>query len=243
LHQARVAFRRFRVAMSMFKPALVDERFGRLQGELRWLVSKLGDARNLDVYLERPDLTKSDERNARRRRERAYAVAIRALGSPRYRLLMIDLVAWIAAGDWRGSKKARRPARPFIDKRIEALWDKVTRSKGTLGRMDEESRHRVRIRVKKLRYALEFAEALHQARSSDRKKFARGVQALQETLGRLNDLATARELERRFGRDSSLERPRHEKRRLVAEAGRALRTLASVGPYWRAPAERPSSRT
>lgn len=53
LHQARVALRRLRSALSLFKPILADAQFEHLAGELRWLARSLGDARDLDVLLKR----------------------------------------------------------------------------------------------------------------------------------------------------------------------------------------------
>jgi len=50
LHQARVALRRLRSALSLFKP-LLDENARRFSDELRWLANTFGEARNLDVLL------------------------------------------------------------------------------------------------------------------------------------------------------------------------------------------------
>ena len=53
LHQARVAMRRLRSALTLFKPAIEDVEFEHLRQELRWFTGELGDARNIDVYSER----------------------------------------------------------------------------------------------------------------------------------------------------------------------------------------------
>src|SRR3546814_1840724 len=53
LHQTRVALRRLRSAFSIFRPMLGGDVKVRLGEDLRWLASELGDARNLDVLLER----------------------------------------------------------------------------------------------------------------------------------------------------------------------------------------------
>jgi triphosphatase len=49
LHQTRVALRRLRSACSLFKPIIRDTEATRLQDELKWLASVLGEARNIDV--------------------------------------------------------------------------------------------------------------------------------------------------------------------------------------------------
>src|SRR5688572_27892296 len=51
LHQARVAMRRLRSALSLFRPAVFDADFPGLREELRWFTGQLGHARNLDVLL------------------------------------------------------------------------------------------------------------------------------------------------------------------------------------------------
>ena len=45
LHQARVAIRRLRSALVLFRPVVADQEFERIQSELRWLVAEFGDAR------------------------------------------------------------------------------------------------------------------------------------------------------------------------------------------------------
>ncbi|HUD90898.1 inorganic triphosphatase, partial [Sphingobium sp.] len=49
LHQARVAVRRLRSALSLFKPILLETDIQRFRDELRWLAGMLGQARDLDV--------------------------------------------------------------------------------------------------------------------------------------------------------------------------------------------------
>ena len=58
--------------------------------------------------------------------------------------------------------------------------------------LDEESLHRLRIDIKKMRYAVEFLGSIYPRRQV--KSFTGALEAIQETLGELNDEATAREL-------------------------------------------------
>ena len=51
LHDMRVASRRLRAAIRLFRPFL-PARFDRLGAELRWLGGVLGDVRDLDVQIE-----------------------------------------------------------------------------------------------------------------------------------------------------------------------------------------------
>jgi CHAD domain-containing protein len=68
--------------------------------ELRWFTAQLGDARNLDVYLER-QLPDEERGSLTGMREQTYDRVIEAMNSQRQRDLMLDLVGWIALGDWQ----------------------------------------------------------------------------------------------------------------------------------------------
>src|SRR6266496_578905 len=117
LHQARVAMRRLRSALALFRQAVCDQECGQLEDELNWFTAELGDARNLDVYLER-SLTQDQRLFLEAQRENAYDLAIAAMESARFRRLMLDLVGWAAAGQWRGKSCTTKPLKPFMDRRI-----------------------------------------------------------------------------------------------------------------------------
>ncbi len=237
LHQTRVAMRRLRSAFSMFKPVAADEEYELLRQELRWFTNLLGDARNLDVYLARDDL---EERPAEllRRRDEAYDTIVEALNSTRFLKLMFDLVAWLASGRWRSSKKAQKPLLPFAGKRLDRMWGRVA-GVGELATMDDSERHGLRIEVKKLRYGVEFFRGLYPAAASTHKQFAQSVEELQEVLGELNDIVTAQLLAAQSDVFDELVVAVVEgdpTRELVARSEQCLARLREIGPYWSAAA-------
>jgi inorganic triphosphatase YgiF len=227
LHQTRVAMRRLRSALSLFKPALLDAEFPALREELRWFTNQLGTARNLDVLLGR-ELPDEQREQLQGDRERAYDQVIAALDSNRFRMLMLDILRWATVGEWRSSKKAQQPLRTFAGKRIDRLWERVA-SREDLRNMDDEGRHELRIEIKKLRYALEFLGPLHDLGSGNRKGFTKALVGLQETLGDLNDLVTADEFTH-AGVDTGPDVVDREE--LIARAQRKLKRLRKAGPYW-----------
>jgi CHAD domain-containing protein len=112
------------------------------------------------------------------------------------------------------------------------LWAKLHHTK-KLAKSDNEERHRLRILIKKLRYALEFAEGLHGHAAEQRKKFANAVQDLQEALGHLNDAVVARTL---VATEQWLIEPREltaEERAFLDGAEQNIGYLREIGPYWR----------
>jgi inorganic triphosphatase YgiF len=231
LHQARVALRRLRAALSLFRTAIADAEFVLLRDELRWFTGKLGDARNLDVFLERKHST-SHRARLEHEREEAYDRVVEAMDSRRCRLLMLDIIGWSTLGEWRSHAIAERPIEPYVSRRIDRLWTKLRHARH-LSHLDEDERHRLRIQAKKLRYALEFVAALHSGERERQKKFAKGIEDLQETLGQLNDLAVARTLVMADVWPIELHEPDETERALLHDAARSLDQLRDTGAYWR----------
>ncbi|MGZ8998600.1 MAG: CYTH and CHAD domain-containing protein, partial [Allosphingosinicella sp.] len=169
LHQSRVAMRRLRSALTLFRPAVGGEEYERIREELRWFTGQLGEARNLDVFCARlprrrggkePKAEKAVRAALSERRESAYDRAIEALGSARVRRLMLDLVAWVETGEWRSGGKAGRPIELFAAKQVARRWKRVRQAGSKLRTLNEEPLHRLRIDIKKLRYASEFFKGL-----------------------------------------------------------------------------------
>jgi len=231
LHQARVAMRRLRSAFTLFKPAISDVEYQFLREELRWFSGQLGEARNLDVYLER-ELSDEDREALIVRRDQAYDHVLAAMDSQRFRLLLIELVGWAAFGTWRKTRNAAKPVEDYAAHRLNRLWSSIEHVGRHVADLDEETRHELRIQVKKMRYAIEFLRDLYPAATRAEKSFGGAVEDLQESLGKLNDLATARTLGVPQGDENWLigspdERP------LIREAERAFNDLEGVGPFWR----------
>lgn len=232
LHQSRVAMRRLRSALTLFRPAIEDLEFQYLRQELRWFTSQLGDARNLDVYLER-QLDDEERERTVRKRERAYDRVADAMNSSRFRRLLIDLVGWTAIGAWRSAKPAQRSVESFANRRLDRLWDSIVMAGRDVAAMDEVTRHELRIQGKKMRYAVEFLRGLYPNAHAAEKHFAAAVENLQESLGKLNDMATATSLGAQKADDGWLIGSLDERRYLIA-AEDALRDLLRAGAFWRA---------
>ncbi|MGH6697613.1 CHAD domain-containing protein [Sphingopyxis sp.] len=203
LHQGRVALRRLRSAFSIFKPMIGDAGID-LRTELRWLASELGKARDLDVLLKRAEGGPLHDRIATMR-EAAYDEGCEILSSVRARRLMFDVTAWIATSDWSGTaggeREGNRPARDFAARALDRYRRKVKRKGRNLAGLDDDARHEVRKSAKKLRYAAEFYAGLFERKGEKRrhKRFVKALEALQDQLGALNDLATAPEVLTRLG--------------------------------------------
>ncbi|MCB4862149.1 CHAD domain-containing protein [Sphingobium sp. PNB] len=239
LHQARVAIRRLRSALSLFRPMLAPADVERFQGELKWLAAMLGEARNLDVLAERVETEELRERWDAVRGE-VHGRVQEWLRSARVRMLLIDLVEWLTLGAGHGGGKVQamrdEPAADFAARRLRRLRRRIAKEGRGLAGLSDEARHEVRKDAKKLRYASEFFAGLFEGRKARRRrgKFIAALEQVQSELGALNDLVAAPGLLAHYGlgREEARLRPKR-KRKLLGAAARAHEDLLEAPRFWR----------
>jgi inorganic triphosphatase YgiF len=263
LHQIRVALRRLRSAITLFKPILAgDPATANLRDEIKRVTDPFGRARNLDVFLEttlpaemerRPDEVGLLDLRTRleAERDRAHDAVIATLASPAWRSLVLDIAAWIETGAWRSQENGSvrdAPAEEFAADILDKARRRIRKRGRHLERIDPEARHRVRIEGKKLRYGAEFFASLYTdgKRHKRHKAFVSALSDLQDHLGALNDMATAHEVLAGLAHDASavpaqtlfaagLTAADNEAstKALLAKAAEAHADLIDVKPFWR----------
>jgi triphosphatase len=208
IHQMRVGVRRLRALLSAFAPLLpveAKDEYGQFSEELRWLGNILGRARDLDVFAEdivTPALEEIGDTpgiaalNAAiaARRAAACADAAKAIGSSRYTALVLRLLRWSEESDPRNwsSTVLAQPLARVAPELLKRRFKHVRRRGAGFARQSLEERHRLRIALKKLRYATEFLGHLCDPGRADR--LVQIVKRLQQELGEANDLETSRDL-------------------------------------------------
>lgn len=264
LHQGRVALRRLRSAFSLFRDVIASPESERLKAELRDLSQFLGEARNIDVYRRRLAGERAGEPGVEallaeidRSRTATYDRVVERLSSEQARVLMLELAAFAEAGphlrDESLAEARSQPAEKFAARVLERRWRKVKKVGKHLETLDPHARHQVRIEAKKLRYASEFFGSLVEGRKAKRryKSFLKALEALQERLGDLNDIATAEEVTRGLAvplapaspiaqesgpavedEESEDEREQERVTELLAAAAEAHRALRQARPFW-----------
>ena len=203
LHQCRVALRRLRAALTLFKPILIDPESIALSDRLRTAAALFSDARNIDVLIDRiadPKLlAKLTER-----REAIYAELLSAIGADSFRALMLDLVRWISTGSWLSemdtAEKRGQPITAFAGHVLDRYQRRLNRRGRHLDRLSDENRHKIRIVGKKLGYAADFFGTLFAGKKTRRRRqhFLEAITALQTELGSLNDETTGAKLLKHF---------------------------------------------
>lgn len=241
LHQARVAVRRVRSAFSIFKPMIGDDGAA-LRDELRWLASRLGDARDLDVLLMRAPPGALHDRLSGAR-DAACDALLEVLASNRVRSLLLDLAEWLARGHWSldagGEADGAQLGRAFAAAALGRFRRRIKRRGKGLPNLDDMARHEVRKDAKKLRYASEFFASLFERKRERRrqKRFTAALETLQDRLGALNDLATAPEVLGRLGLSGDADAAAllaggTGKRKMLELAGDAFDEFVDARKFW-----------
>ena len=259
LHQLRVGVRRLQAAFATFKPLFVNARPDRLKAETKWLVHELNPARDLDVFISnRFDWAEVDPKSDRmlsafgesllQAQSQAYIRALAAVDSARFAALLLDCAEWAEVAPWRrndGPLMGRvrdGSASVLATQVLDRLRRQVRKNGKNLTTLEPAARHKIRIKAKQLRYTGEFfAETFGKESHKRRRRFVSSLKSLQDSLGQLSDMASARqnaaavagnsaEIAFRAGRVIGA-RDRDEPK-LLAKAVRAHERWRRVRPFW-----------
>ena len=197
LHQLRVGFRRLEVALGAFATEFEKHWLEELRSRAKILSSRLGPARDLDVFIgERLDRTVAT-------RDRDVLAPLRARAETQRDLAWKQASECVAGGDFAlflddvaGLAQSRLPLAqhtdlPGVAARILTRQNKRAIKRGRKAESrDEADLHRLRIALKKLCYTAEFFASLYPQKQV--KRYIKKVRQLQEHLGEINDIAHVR---------------------------------------------------
>ncbi|MBI4756371.1 MAG: CHAD domain-containing protein [Betaproteobacteria bacterium] len=202
IHQMRVALRRLRSALRLFRPALPPDQAVTLGPPPRQLARALAPAREWDVVMDEilapiqadfPEDEALAQVMAAAAVERAVArgQARSALQAAQYGQLMLALGATLhhPAPPTPGQKGLRG----FAARRVEKLRQRVLGKIKAAHTLDLPGLHGLRIALKRLRYTLEFFSSLGEQPPRTRKELLR-LSRYQGELGRICDLFAAQRL-------------------------------------------------
>jgi CHAD domain-containing protein len=198
IHQTRVALRRLRAGLTLFRGA-VSPNEGRLvramAAEAKWLAGECAPARDLHVFLTEtvedvPPLVKRiAARLAKAHLERARA----ALSGARYNAFEGQLTAFVQEAPFDPAGRLDAFGRVVLEKR----HGQVAQRGKHLSRLGGKDLHKLRIAIKKLRYAASFLQpafAVTPFDSRAAKAYIEATVRLQGALGTLNDRAVAAQM-------------------------------------------------
>jgi inorganic triphosphatase YgiF len=261
VHQMRVGVRRLRAAIAVFSELLDCKQTEQIKRDLKWLAGKLGPVRDLDVFLKGkialfehsgsptaglPEL-KSE---LTYRRDIAAQSAKTAIATARYRLLIFNILEWIEDGKWltQSRSQGKRKIRPFAADLFARRTRKARKKAKRAGEVDARARHKLRIAIKKLRYALYFFETLysHDGSAKALSRYKKYLKDLQDNLGALNDIAVHQKLAIKLAAGSGGPKPelvsfaagmiagceRSEIQPILADVTKTARKLRRAKSFW-----------
>ncbi len=206
IHQMRVALRRLRAVLQLFKSSLPPDQYGWAVAEAKWLAAELSAAREWDVFAEEfvspvAWLNREDQgfdalvaavgQAQQQSRQRARD----AISTERYTEFLLRLSTWLSSQAW-GDLSAKEQTTRLLDpisQHYTKFLQKRDRSVRKLGQdivsLSEPALHELRLAVKRLRYAIDFFEGLYPKKQA--KAYRKYLASLQDELGYLNDVAAA----------------------------------------------------
>lgn len=204
VHQVRVAIRRLRAALTLFRPLLEPHAETRFSEALRSLGRIFGEARDWDVFCDEMLVSAQQYvvsvswldllcEPAETLRVAAHARVSAEMQAPRMTATVLGLAEWGAPA----GEAMDRPLRDLAPDLLKRLEHKVARRGQHIARRADGELHALRKAMKKLRYSIEFLAPLFSHKQV--KAYLRRCKRPLKQLGRLNDAVVAVALAEQLG--------------------------------------------
>lgn len=207
LHQLRVGLRRLAVAFSAFGEEFRTQAQRELQERTKAFSDSIAPARDLDVFAEElfpePARVAGDDQAFLLLRERlerarvdAWNRAVESVSSVEFAVLLDDVAVaaqsrgWMAGGDLKDRIALRAPVKSVSARLLDEYLIKARKRGRHIRELEQRDCHRLRIALKKLRYAAEFYGPLY--KKGRVRKYIKKLKDLQDLLGQLNDAGQVR---------------------------------------------------
>ena len=247
VHQMRVAMRRLRSALALFRRMVACDELDAAKDGLRILARALGPARDWDVFVTGTGEAVSTAfptdaaitrlaAAARRRRDACYADLREVLDAAPFRRLGITLAVLAAARPWEaaaapvfGANDPPPTLQEFAGRALARRLRHLADVGDDIAALPDDTLHTIRLRTKRLRYGAEMLAPLYPKREA--RRYLRRLGVLQERLGHLTEGAVAAALMAELGRATA----RGYAAGVVSGfvAARAGNTRARIGKSWR----------
>jgi CHAD domain-containing protein len=213
LHQMRVGFRRLRVALTAFGGEFRTPAIETLRLRAKQISERMAPARDLDVFLKdlfepaaEADGAKEAfallRERAKEARRAAWDEAVAQVCAPAFSGFVGELGEAIDHRVWMESPRAKShaarglvafeaPASDVAERMLKYRLAHAKKRARDLDELADDERHKLRIALKKLRYTAEFFAPLYPKKPV--KRWLKCLGEMQDILGGLNDVATARQ--------------------------------------------------
>lgn len=205
VHQTRVALRRMRSALVLFRKAIPRPITDPWAVEMRWIASEMGPARDLDVFIHEGleqfagkiplrDGEKKLTILAQEHQTAAYGRVRTLFDGDRFKRFAQTFDTWLTLYGWTQEDlhpsirtKLNKEITPYARKILTSRATKVSRTGERQSKMSIDELHQLRIEGKKLRYAVDFFSPLFEADTM--AVFKSHLKSLQGLLGTMNDVS------------------------------------------------------
>ncbi len=209
LHQMRVSLRRMRSVLFTFQSVIPKKITKNIYTHISTVASCCDKARDIDVYIEtylNKDTLTSTElllyNIALKCREKEYKKITKYLKSEKYKKFKKKFKKWIKTKKWRKKLTEKQLSvleeniMPFAVNFLKSYQNDIYLYGSTIGSvLEDEQAHKLRIKLKKLRYATDLFAPYFQNRLGNLKKI---LKELQDILGQLHDIYITKELHKVF---------------------------------------------
>jgi len=200
VHQARVALRRLRSALQIFRDVVGRERAKAWRAALGETARALGGTRDWDVFgtealppvlaaFGDAEVAKTLAARSARQRRAERAKARTALRAKEHARTLLEISRWIALDE---AAPVSVPIVDFASRVVRKRHKRLVADAAHFATLTAEERHRLRIDVKRVRYGVDALESLFAERRV--AEYAENLAALQDGLGHANDAVTAQKL-------------------------------------------------
>ena len=188
LHQFRVNIRRIRSLLYSFREIFSEDIYKKLNSSLKYIAQKTNLKRDIDVFL--ISLEKDKEfyeslyhylKNEQTFQKNEIEIFIQ---SDKFKDILFDLEAFLKDGNgFYANTYAYLPAKTYTKMSFKKLYKKIKKSSSNLTPLSPIDKfHKIRIKIKKLRYLVEtFSYFIKE------KSVKQTLKILQESFGNLND--------------------------------------------------------
>jgi len=245
VHQLRVGLRRLRTALRELGALVPDSGLAALEAPLVAVFRQLGQLRDQQAVLDaiKPRLLRAGAQGvAWAERPGSTADAAASVHEAAFQCALVQLLAFALAED-EAPQRANDDVERHIRERLRTLHKQVLRDGKDFAKLSTHDQHRVRKRLKRLRYLSEFVASLYPP--AEGQAYLHALHPAQDELGAHNDLVVAsliaREAAQQADPDARFALTWLGQQRAKAEkrSRRAIERIAAAEPFWKRGGKKP----
>lgn len=241
IHELRIALRRLRSLLEFYGPLFDYEQYKYHQAELRKLGQMLGELREIDVAYAAWQGCNGGQFLSLKRKinlgsmlaklrlaeaEKVYASLHAGLTTP----LLLDLWAMLTEDQSQSSTEHQRTFGEYSVSRLSSWLQTVAKQGKTIDWTDLENVHKLRLQIKKIRYASEVLEPV----LYDASQLIVRLETLQNTLGLLSDADSTNRLLKQLLKTNSNKGLHFEVGMVMGWQGREVLSLqGKMNKHWK----------